>query len=84
MQLIPDRTWGFMLGSIGLYWFASVLRSFRCPGPAFVFLASELSEEMLEKELFLLVGWSVGSESNNVVQWVNYQLPGYWNILAIL
>lgn len=39
---------------------------------------------MLEKELFLLVGWSVGSESNNVVQWVNYQLPGYWNILAIL
>ncbi|RVW30543.1 Transmembrane protein 87B [Vitis vinifera] len=92
-ELIPDRTWGFMLGSIGLYWFASVLRSFGCPGPAFVFLASELSEEMLEKELFLLVGWSVGSESNNVVyfkatdpfneRWQSaWIITAFWDILA--
>ncbi|RVW81041.1 Transmembrane protein 87B [Vitis vinifera] len=68
-ELIPDRTWGFMLGSIGLYWFASVLRSFRCPGPAFVFLASELSVRRCSKKSYFC--WWGGVLGVNLTMWYN-------------
>ena len=50
----------------------------RSPRPASGFLAPELgAKEMLEKSYLCRWEWSTGSESNNVVQWVYYQLPGF-------